>query len=55
LNEDFNAKFDYNSVPAAFSGVKANVGKVLFLKQSTAKQQLNILGNIRCNKSTQGV
>jgi hypothetical protein len=26
LNEDFNAKFDYNSVPAAFSGVKANVG-----------------------------
>jgi hypothetical protein len=27
LNEDFNAlNSDYNSVPAAFSGVKANVG-----------------------------
>ncbi|RTY67171.1 zinc metalloprotease [Flavobacterium sp. GSP27] len=58
LNKDFNAaNSDYNSVPAAFSGVKANVG-ITFVLQSVKRRSTTITSwstDDSMKKSTNGI
>ncbi|MDI5897055.1 zinc metalloprotease [Flavobacterium yafengii] len=58
LNQDFNAtNSDYNSVPALFSGVKANVG-ITFVLQSVVRKSTNTTSwstNNAMKKSAKGI